>query len=247
MIFAAGIGSRLKPFTLSHPKALVPIDGIPMLQRVIMNLHRNFGVNHFVVNVHHFATQVIDFLHSEPFNGIDIKISDESDMLLDTGGGLRKALPLFDHQKPLLVHNADILCNVNIGRMLLQHLEGNSHVTLLATPRKTQRYLAFDKGSMLMKGWTNIATGQVKPETLDTETSTLLAFNGIHVLSPKFLEALKVCPEGKPFSLTDFYIKNCDIFKIRPYTPVQHNFMWFDVGKPETLERAENWVLETKI
>lgn len=170
MIFAAGIGSRLKPLTDTMPKALVRVGGEPLLKRVLDKLI-GAGFTHVVVNVHHFGEQIIDYLHENDDFGIAISISDERGRLLDTGGGLKKAASLFDPSGPILIHNVDILSNVNLKQMYFQapliqcpscgacHLRADA--TLLVSRRKTKRYLIFDR-AMRLVGWTNIETGEIK-------------------------------------------------------------------------------------
>lgn len=168
MIFAAGLGTRLKPLTDHMPKALVEVDGRPLIDRVITRL-RDFGFKHLVVNVHHFSGQIIDYLSKHDYS-IDVRISDETDKLLDTGGGLRKAAALFDRNKPILIHNVDILSNADLRafcdeapRMRNYGTGGwlQASATLLVSWRKTKRYLLFDK-DMRLVGWTNIETGEVR-------------------------------------------------------------------------------------
>lgn len=168
MIFAAGMGTRLKPLTDSMPKALVKVNGKPLLEHVIENL-RSSGFNHIVVNVHHFSNQIIDYLSKHDF-GVDIHISDETDKLLDTGGGLRKAIHLFNHDEPVLIHNVDILSNADLQKFytegpLMPNYGADKPLvassTLLVSWRKTKRYLLFDSGMRLV-GWANIETGEVK-------------------------------------------------------------------------------------
>ena len=151
MIFAAGLGTRLKPFTGHMPRALVPVAGKPMLEHVINKL-KTVGVDEIVINVHHFAQQVIDFLKEKDNFGIKIWISDETDQLLETGGGIKKAAPYF--AEPFLVHNAAILSNVDLKAMYDFHIANGNDATLLVSPRKTVRYLLFNKENRLC-GWVN--------------------------------------------------------------------------------------------
>ena len=182
MIFAAGLGTRLKPLTDHMPKALVPVAGKPMLEHVIGKL-KSAGFDEIVINVHHFAHQIIDFLKAKDNFGIQIWISDESEELLDTGGGIKKAAPYFD--EPFLVHNADILSNIDLKAMYNYHLTSSNDATLLVSPRKTVRYLLFDEGNRL-QGWVNKDTLQTKPEgfVYHPEVQKEYAFGGIHVISP---------------------------------------------------------------
>lgn len=168
MIFAAGLGTRLRPLTDKIPKALVEVDGKPLLEHVILKL-RESGFNSIVVNVHHFSNQIIDYLNSHDF-GVSVRISDETDELLDTGGGLRHASHLFDPNEQILIHNVDILSNADLkgfyekGPLMPNYATGGTlkaSATLLVSWRKTKRYLLFDE-AMRLVGWTNIETGEVK-------------------------------------------------------------------------------------
>ena len=160
MIFAAGLGTRLKPLTDHMPKALVPVAGKPMLEHVIEKLKAT-GFDEIVINVHHFAQQIIDFLKANNNFGIKIWISDETEELLDTGGGIKKTAHFFD--EPFLVHNADILSNVDLKALYDYHLTSGNDATLLVSSRKTVRYLLFDDANRLC-GWINKETLQTKPE-----------------------------------------------------------------------------------
>ena len=159
MIFAAGLGTRLKPMTDTMPKALVPVGGKPLLAHVIERLQAA-GYERLVINVHHFADQIERYLRVNQNFGLDIAISDERELLLDTGGGLKKAAPLFDPDEPILIHNVDILDNVDYDWLYRQH-QSDEDAVLLVSRRKTKRYLLFDSGMRLM-GWTNIETGEVR-------------------------------------------------------------------------------------
>ena len=168
MIFAAGLGTRLRPLTDKIPKALVEVDGMPLIEHVIVKL-RDSGFKSIVINVHHFSNQIIDYINTHDF-GVDIQISDETNKLLDTGGGLRKAAHLFNPDEQILIHNVDILSNANLmkfyvdGPLMTNYGTGGTmkaSATLLVSWRKTKRYLLFDD-SMRLVGWTNIETGQVK-------------------------------------------------------------------------------------
>lgn len=242
MIFAAGIGSRLKPFTLTHPKALAPVGGIPVLQRVMENVIRG-GATDVVVNVHHFADQVVDFLNRHNFKAT-INVSDESDLLMDTGGGILKARPFLDGDAPFVAHNADIVTNLDIADMYNRHVISGADITLLCSARNTSRYLFFDKQSGRLVGWVNEKTGQSKPKGFVPDLATMhkLAFGGVHVISPNVFDALDVyAPDNTPFSLTPFYVDNLSKLNIQFYTP-QHNFVWCDIGTPQTLQRANELV-----
>ena len=153
MIFAAGLGTRLKPLTDHMPKALVPVAGKPMLEHVILKLIAA-GFNEIVINVHHFANQIIEFLKEKENFGITIHISDETDCLLDTGGGIKKAASFFTDGEPFLVHNVDILSNTDLKSLYDYHINSNNDATLLVSSRKTVRYLLFNAQQDLC-GWIN--------------------------------------------------------------------------------------------
>jgi len=170
MIFAAGLGSRLKPLTDTMPKALVPVAGRPMLEHVILKL-KAFGFTEIVINIHHFGEQILEFLKVNDNFGLTIHISDERDVLLDTGGGIRKASSFFENSdEPFLVHNVDILSNVDLKELYDYHLQTDGLATLLVSQRKTSRYLLLDAEKRLC-GWINKDTGQVKPEGFQYEHS----------------------------------------------------------------------------
>ena len=237
MIFAAGLGTRLKPLTDHMPKALVPVAGKPMLEHVIGKLKAS-GFDEIVINVHHFADQIIDFLKEKDNFGIRIWISDESEELLDTGGGIKKAAPYFD--EPFLVHNADILSNIDLKAMYNYHLTSSNDATLLVSPRKTVRYLLFDEGNRL-QGWVNKDTLQTKPEgfVYHPEVQKEYAFGGIHVISPTLFKYMGDGWTGK-FSIMDFYLKTCHEAQLGGY--VKEDLQLIDIGKLDTLAKAEDFI-----
>ena len=237
MIFAAGLGTRLKPLTDHMPKALVPVAGKPMLEHVIGKL-KAAGFDEVVINVHHFADQIIDFLKEKDNFGIRIWISDESEELLDTGGGIKKAAPYFD--EPFLVHNADILSNIDLKAMYNYHLTSSNDATLLVSPRKTVRNLLFDEGNRL-QGWVNKDTMQTKPEgfVYHPEVQKEYAFGGIHVISPTLFKYMGDGWTGK-FSIMDFYLRTCHEAQLGGY--VKEDLQLIDIGKPDTLAKAEDFI-----
>ena len=239
MIFAAGLGTRLKPITDSIPKALVPINGKPLLQYIIEKLKIS-GFDEIIINIHHFPEQIIEFLKQNDNFGIRIEVSDERDELLDTGGGIRKAAWFFDDGKPFLVHNVDILSNVDLKELYHQHLATNALATLLVSKRDTFRYLLFDENKRLC-GWLNEKTGETKPKgILDISGFNKLAFAGIQVLSPKVFDLME--PLNPKFPIMDFYLSNADNQVISGFVPT--DFKMMDIGKLDVLDEAERFVRE---
>lgn len=240
MIFAAGVGSRLKPFTDSHPKALLPVGGIPMLGRVLRNMQRA-GVADVVVNVHHFASQVVDYLESGSHDGMNIAVSDETDRLLDTGGGLLKGWPLLGtgSEEAVILHNADILTDIDFAAMAKAHERSGADVTLLASPRASSRMLYFDEEGRL-NGWRNAGTGEVRPEGFEPDGLTALAFGGVHIVGARVFPMLGeyAALAGPVFSIMPFYLANLGKLDIRAYRP-EGDFLWHDVGSPEKHAAAE--------
>lgn len=242
MIFAAGLGTRLAPYTERHPKALVEVDGKPMLEHVIRHVLK-IGINDLVVNVHHFPNQIVEFLRQNNNFGANIIISDESALLLDTGGALLHAAPLLKRYDRILIHNADILTDVSLTEMLNFHNRSEGDATLLTFPRKSSRQLYFDTHTNRLIGWRNIKTGQTLPENFSPSGQDQeLAFGGVHVISPTIIEELeRYAPAGTPFSIIPYYINACSnkkIISFKPSTP----FKWFDIGSPEKLELArQKW------
>ena len=241
MIFAAGLGTRLKPFTDHMPKALVPVAGKPMLEHVINKL-KSAGVDEIVINVHHFAQQIIDFLKEKDNFGIKIWISDETEELLETGGGIKKAAPFFNG--PFLVHNADILSNVDLKAMYDYHLTNGNDATLLVSSRKTVRYLLFDETNRLC-GWVNKDTLQTKPEGFiyQPEVQKEHAFGGIHIISPTLFKYMGDQWTGK-FSIMDFYLQTCKEAQLGGY--IKEDLQLIDIGKPEMLAKAEEFIHQNR-
>ncbi len=238
MIFAAGLGTRLRPLTDHTPKALIDVGGKPMLQHVIEKIAAS-GINDIVVNIHHHPDKVKSFLDQFHPSGTNIAVSDESDCLLDTGGGVVKALPLLGVTDDVLLHNADILSDFDLEEMMAFHKETKADITLLTAHRPTSRYLLFGPDGR-MTGWENIGTGEIRSPYSEETTrhSERLGFGGVHILSPRALKIIRdYKPSDKKFSLTPFYIEKCDQLDIRSFTPAGP-FQWFDIGKPETLEKA---------
>lgn len=231
MVFAAGLGTRLSSETSDKPKALVDVGGKPLLQRAIEKL-KNEGITEIVVNVHHFSELVISFLNKNDF-GIPVIISDESDKLLDTGGGLKKAAAYFNDNQPVLIYNVDILSSLNIQNLVKSHLKSDALVTLAVRVRETQRYYKFDS-EMNLVGWINKKTGEIKiSRTGKFENAAEMAYSGMHVISP---EIFKLMPETDRYSVTDFYLELAKTHVIKGFS--DDSDLWMDVGKPEQLEEA---------
>ncbi len=237
MIFAAGLGTRLRPLTNDRPKALVEVAGQPMLRHVIERF-KQAGITEIVVNVHHFADMIIDYIRDNNYFGVTIHVSDERDYLLDTGGAILKARRWLDGNEPFLVHNADIMTDLDLVALEREHIDSGAAATLLVAPRKTSRYLLFDVNFDL-HGWTNVNTGEILPQGIDIADLEKMAFGGIHILSPDAIyKLLSTFSTDKKFSIIPFYVKNCREIKIRGYlSPV--SYRWVDIGRPETLAKAE--------
>lgn len=239
MILAAGLGTRLKPWTQHHPKALVSVQGVPMLERVIVNLRRQ-GFNRIVVNVHHFADQVVSFLESRNF-GVDVCISDETGRLLDTGGALLHAVNLLHiDDGPVLVHNVDILSNADLGCLVRHHEVSGADSTMLVSKRDSSRRLVFDE-SMRLCGWHNVTDGIFRPSGfVAAPTHNEFAFSGIHVVGKKVLTEMARIEEDEKFSIIDFLLSPQHRCDVRGFE--QEGLQLIDIGKPSTLLQAENLV-----
>ncbi|MCR5498310.1 MAG: nucleotidyltransferase family protein [Paludibacteraceae bacterium] len=235
MIFAAGLGTRLKPITDTLPKALVPVGGRTLLEHVVTRLAEQ-GFDEQIINVHHHADKIIEYLKEKRNFGIRIELSDEREMLLDTGGGIRKAAHFFNDGKPFLVHNVDILSDADLKGLYEIHKESGSAATLLVKERETSRYLYFDEGNRL-RGWKNLKTGEKKSPFSDfnPEHNNKFAFSGIHVISPRIFTLMEHYPEK--FPIMDFYIENAGRAEIRCH--VDNQLKMIDVGKLDSLKEAE--------
>jgi len=230
MIFAAGLGTRLRPLTNDKPKALVEIKGKTLLEITITHLIKN-GYEEIIINIHHFAEQVIDFLKQNNFKA-RIEISDESEKLLDTGGGLKKAKWFFDDSNPFLVHNVDIINDIGLRKIYQTHLTNSSIATLAVRKRKSSRYLLFDEDEILC-GWENINTGE-RIISQDRDSLTQLAFSGIHIIDPALF---KYFPEDDKFSIIDVYLEAAKNERIKAFP--HNNSFWQDVGRIEDLNSLE--------
>ena len=249
MIFAAGLGTRLKPLTDNMPKALVPLAGKTLLQWQIERL-KAVGITDIVVNVHHFPDMIINYLRENNNFGCRIAVSDERDMLLETGGGLRKAKSLLlevgsresgNSNEPILICNVDILSNIDLPTLLNAYNPDEMGVVVVSE-RDTQRYLLFDETNRLC-GWTNIATGEIRPASLASSPNSFiasrLAFSGMQVFNPRIFEYMDdlARQKGDKFSLIDLYLHITEKEILRAYIP--ENYRMMDVGKIAQLSEAE--------
>jgi N-acetyl-alpha-D-muramate 1-phosphate uridylyltransferase len=232
MILAAGLGTRFKPWTDLHPKALAVVNGKSLLQRNIEYLQR-FGIREVIVNVHHFAGQIIEALEVNQGWGSRIMISDESAEVLETGGGLKKARPLLEGN-PFVLMNVDILTDMDLGAMIDDHFAHAPLATLAVTDRTTSRYFLFDRENQLC-GWRNTQTGQERMARPAGRDLRQKAFSGIHVMDPAIFGL--ITREGK-FSMVDVYLDLAATRSIRGYDHSRSKLI--DVGKPAAVQEAAN-------
>ena len=249
LIFAAGLGTRLKPLTDTMPKALVPVCGKTLLQRTIETLKAT-GIDHMAVNVHHFSNQIINFLKENKF-GVDILVSDETDKLLDTGGGLLKARSQFNDIAPILIHNVDIISNADLNGLMADSAANEAVATLLVSQRETSRYLLFDEDNNLV-GWKNLKTGEFKGPVAQIIANKpdadklyrMFAFSGIHIVKQSIFPLLEEYArtvnaefENVKFGIIDFYLWACSRAKIK--CMLQSDLNLTDVGKLDTLNNLK--------
>jgi len=231
MILAAGLGTRLKPITNNIPKALVKVGNATLLEICIKNLKAQ-GIADIIINVHHFAEQIKYFLAKNNNFGANISISDEIEKLLDTGGGLKKAAWFFDDGKPFLLHNVDVISNLNLKAFYNYHINSNAIATLAVRERESGRYLLFNSENILC-GWKNVKTNK----TISSAEIKLLeeyAFSGIHIIDPKIFSLM---PDDEVFSMIDFYLDIMKSNNINAY--IDNDSFWMDVGNPTNLKIAE--------
>ncbi len=231
LLFSAGLGTRFKPWTDKHPKALAVVKGKSLLQRNIEYLQQ-YSITDVVVNVHHFADQIIDTIQKNKGWGSNISISDEQDKILETGGGLLKAKSLLKSNDPFLTINVDILTNLNLNNLLTYHKQYNPLTTLAVTNRTTSRYFLLDNNNRLF-GWRNTKTNEEKI-IIQQAHLTQKAYSGIAVFNPKIFALIR--QQGK-FSLTETYLDLCKGHTILGYD--HSGDIIIDVGKPEAAKEAE--------
>lgn len=237
MIFAAGLGTRLRPLTNNKPKALVEINGKTLLEIVITKL-KKYGIKRIIINVHHFADDVIKFVKKNNYFDVEIVFSEEKEELLNTGGGLKKACNLFTSNTDILIYNVDILSDIDINKMLAYHIENKAIATLAVRERETSRYLLFDENNSLC-AWENTKTNEKKIAKESTSELKRLAFSGIQIVSPKFLALIT---ENGAFSIIDTYLRLAKNNLICGYN--HSSTFWLDLGKVEAIKQAELITLE---
>jgi NDP-sugar pyrophosphorylase family protein len=232
LLFAAGLGTRLHPLTNDKPKALVKINGQTLLQIAIEKLV-HFGFDEIIVNIHHFADLMIETIEKNKGWGAKITISDERNELLETGGGLKKVAYFFDTNEPFLVHNVDVIHDLNLRKLYDYHLNNQVLATLAVRKRSTSRYLLFNN-EMQLRGWQNIKTGEVKIAKRTQGQLWSYGFSGIHIISPKIFPLLT---ENGKFSIINPYLKLAKTELIQGFD--HSDSVWIDVGKHESLEEAK--------
>lgn len=238
MILAAGIGSRLKPWTDNHPKALVTLGGTPMLRHAI-NAVLKTGIHDIIINIHHKGDQILEYLENNPIEGCKIIISDESEQLLDTGGAIVKA-SAFIGEEPVLVYNADIFCTLDLKKLIYNHKKSSCDVTMLVSDRDSNRQLIFNSESCL-KGWKNHLENKTLPEDLTIELSDKFeSYNGIQVINPTAIKALSSLYHEGPFPIIPAYLKLISQIRICGFNPGKDTYNWVDIGTPEKLDRARH-------
>jgi NDP-sugar pyrophosphorylase family protein len=230
MIFAAGLGTRLRPLTNDRPKALVEVNGTPLLEFTIRRLI-HFGVRDIIINVHHFADKIHAFLQENDNFGIHIVTSHEVEKPLETGGGLKKAAWFFKGNEPFIVCNADIISNIDLKKMYDTHIQSKAMATYAIQTRDTSRYMLHDTEGALC-GWMNIKTKTIKMGRLSSELG-MYSFSCFHVIDPRIF---KTTPDEDFFTIIDWYLRICKKHRIMGYR--HDDDIWCDIGKPETLEEA---------
>jgi NDP-sugar pyrophosphorylase family protein len=233
LLFAAGMGTRLKSYTQDKPKALVSLAGKPLIQHAIEYLI-SFGITDITINVFHFAEQVISFISEHGSFGITIHVSDERNQLLDTGGGLKKAGIFIKGDEPIVIYNVDVISNLDLNAVLKYHQEQKALATLVVRSRETSRYLMFDR-NLQLAGWKNFSNGDtIISRAKEFQEAEPLAFSGIHIIQPEILNL--ITEEGK-FPIMDLYLRLAKEHLIKAY--IDQSNLWMDLGKPEQLLAAE--------
>ena len=237
-ILAAGLGTRLKELTSEKPKALVELNKQPLLEIVIENLISQ-GFNHFVINVHHFADKIIDFLKTKKYENVEIEISDERDFLYNTGGAIIKALPLFKDSKAVLIHNVDIISDIDFQSLYDDFTKSEDAAWLLTQNRNNKRKLVFDENDCFV-GRLNLENNEYDGEAAFRNDYKLLSFSGLHIIKPEYF--------------LDFKLNACYVFDLYKEIAKTQNIRskftdtkyWFDLGTQEQLKEASSWLLYQK-
>ena len=237
LIFAAGLGTRLANLTKEIPKALVEVDGKPMLLHAIEKMI-SVGVTRIVINMHHHADKLESFVQGLNFEGVEILLSDERGELLETGGGLIKAAPLFDMSKPIILYNSDVITGANLNDMISYHKKNKGLATLMVKKRETSRYFLFDN-ELCLSGWENITSGE-RIVTRNNDSLNSYAFSGIHIVNPEIIELLG---EKRKFSITQGYLNLSEQYPI--YGWKDWSEYWFDIGTPEKLAKVNQFFKES--
>lgn len=254
MIFAAGLGTRLKPLTDTLPKALVPVSGKPLIELTLRKLQAS-GVDSVVVNVHHFADKVQDWITAQDWvcenaseGKFQVQVSDERTLLLETGGAVLHARKYLEGCGQFLIHNVDILSDCDL-QWFMSQVRPDALATLLVSRRESSRYLLFDPDTMRLEGWVNEKTGERRPSSVNPDGLLKLAFSGIHIMSDKVLQVMEdyavakgmyVATDTPRFPVMDFYLDMCHLYNI--YGVCADNLHLVDVGKLDTLAKAEEFL-----
>ncbi|MFC1733509.1 NDP-sugar synthase [candidate division KSB1 bacterium] len=238
MILAAGLGTRLKPLTDHTPKAMIHINGKPMIFYIIDSIRRS-GIKEIIINIHHLADQIVDYIENQSFKDINIEFSDERSELLDTGGGINKASWFLNGNESFLVHNVDIFTNLNLKDLIQNHNDSRALCTLAVSNRKTSRYLLFDD-LLRLRGWKNIKTGEIKIPGSPENKMIPLAFSGIQVLSPEIFHYFNnFALVNKRFSIIEVYLQLSGAKLIKGFNHTGGK--WIDMGKKESYPLASGF------
>ena len=245
-ILAAGLGTRLSPLTDNKPKALVEIGGVPMLEIVIKRLISQ-GFDDLIINVHYFSDQIIRWLEDQQYFGVHITISDESDLLLDTGGAILKAGPYFDKDESLLIHNTDVLTDIDLRKFAESHNNSKALVSLAVQKRESSNYLMFDEDDLLC-GWRSVKTGNERMMRKGSGVLHPMGFSGVHIIGPGFLEtALKnecILPGKTVFSIISVYLCLAEKYKLMAFDHTSS--FWMDIGRHDKLALANRLISKGK-
>ncbi len=232
MILAAGKGTRLGLLTKSKPKALVPFNGKPMLESLILRL-KDQGFQEILINVHHQAKQIMQFVKEHDSFGLDIQFSHEKGKLLDTGGAIAFAQEFIQGSEPVLIHNVDVYSDLDYREIIYHHIDSQAFATLVVRERETSRKLLFDK-DLQLKGWENQQTGEKRWTQKSEENLTSMAYSGIYVVCPGFARSI---PFKGAFSIIDAWLEMASKYPICAW--VDKDSCWYDLGTPERIKRAE--------